>query len=105
MERAYARRHDGRETLQQTELRQHLMWSHTHFLAAALDMLSSSLPQATVIACDRGEWADSVIFPLDHKPLVAFKTIYGTATDGSKFRSESSGFDGRHKDTGIRTGS
>ena len=51
----HPRRHDGLETLQQTELRQHLKWSHTHFLAAALDMLSSSLPQATVIACDKGE--------------------------------------------------
>ena len=74
----------------QEELKTHLKWSHAHFLAAALDILSSSLPQATVIACDKGDWADSVLIPLDHKPLVTFRTRYGTV-DGSRFRSEASG--------------
>ena len=79
----------------QVELRTHLKWSHSQFLAAALDMLSSSLPQATVIACDKGDWADGVLIPLDHKPLVTFRTRYGTV-DGSRFHSEASGFDDRH---------
>ena len=92
----HPRRHDGKDTLLRVELHQHLKWSHTKFLAAALDMLSSSLPQATVIACDRGDRADSVVLPLDHKPLATFQTRYGTASDGSRFHSEASGFDDRH---------
>ena len=92
---AHPRRHDGKETLLQVELRTHLKWSHAQFLAAALDMLSSSFPQATVIACDKGAWADGVLIPLDHKPLVTFRTRYGTV-DGSRFHSEASGFDDRH---------
>ena len=50
---AHPRRHDGKNLLVQAELK-HLGWSHSQFLAAALDSLSSSLPQATVIACDKG---------------------------------------------------
>jgi len=92
---AHPRRHDGKETLLQVELRTHLKWSHNQFLAAALDMLSSTLPQATVIACDEGGWADSVVLPLDHKPLITFRSHYGTV-NGHNFRSEASGFDDRH---------
>ena len=90
----HPRRHAGKDTLFQQELKQ-LKWYHTDFLAAALDMLSSSLPQATVIACDHGKWADNLRIPLDHKPLVTFRTHYGTV-DGCRFHSEASGFDGRH---------
>ena len=60
-------------------------------------MLSSSLPQATVIACDKGDWANGITFPLDHKPLVTFRTHYGEGVNGERFRSEASGFDGRHR--------
>jgi len=90
----HPRRHNGQETLLQAELK-HLNWTRAHFLAAAIDMLSSSLPQATVIACDEGDWAEGVLFPLDHKPLITFRTHFGTV-DGHSFRSEASGFDDRH---------
>jgi len=92
---AHPRRHDGKNALLQVELRTHLKWPHTIFLAAALDMLSSTLPQATVLLCDEGDWADSVLIPLDHKPLITFRSHYGTF-DGQNFRSEASGFDDRH---------
>ena len=91
----HPRRHDGKNKLLHVELQEHLKWSHSKFLAAALDMLSSSLPQATVIACDKGNWADNVLIPLDHKPLCTFRTRWGKV-DGSRFHSEASGFDGRH---------
>ena len=91
---AHPRRHDGKNLLLQAELK-HLGWSHSQFLAAALDSLSSSLPQATVIACDKGDWANSVAVGLDHKPLFTFKTFFGSVF-GSRFHSEASGFDDRH---------
>ena len=90
----HPRRHDGMNARQQEELKS-LHWSHTKFITAALDSISSALPQATVIACDQGKWADEIMFPLDHKPLATFQTLYGDV-DGARFRSESSGFDGRH---------
>ena len=43
--------------LLQKEL-EHLKWSHSQFTAATLDMFSSSLSQATEIACNKGDWAD-----------------------------------------------
>ena len=95
----HPRRHDGHNDLQTVEIRQHLKWSHNDFIAAALDAISSTLPQATVVACDAGTWADNAAIGLDHKPLATFRTTFGTARDGSRFQTEASGFDGQH----IRT--
>ena len=90
----HPRRHDGRFSLLQEELK-HLRWTHKDFLSASFDALSSARQQATVIACDDGNWANNIIFGLDLKPLATFRTQFGQA-GSSVFRSEASGFEGRH---------
>ena len=92
----HPRSHDKMNGIVNREI-QKLKWWHPDFLRGALDMLSSSLPQATVIACDKGDWANGITFPLDHKPLVTFRTHYGEGVNRKRFRSEASGFDGRHQ--------
>ena len=92
---AHPRRHDGKNQFVKDEL-QFLDMRGTDFIAAALDILSSSLPQATVIACDKDGWANDVVFSLDFKPLVTFKTYYGCDAIGGRFKSEASGLDRRH---------
>ncbi len=91
----HSRRHDGKDMLLQTELNQHLQWARSKFIVAAMDMVSSDLPQATVILCDVPGWEEGALFPLNGKPLATFRTHYGTV-DGLTFRSEASGFDDRH---------
>ena len=91
----HPRRHDGMQPHQVEEFKA-LRWSQDSFISSALDVISSALPQATVIACDKGPWADACLVPLDHKPLATFQTFYGTAVGGKVFETESSGFDGRH---------
>ena len=96
----HPRSHDKMNRTVHGEIQKLRWWRHD-FVRGALDMLSSSLPQATVIACDKGDWANGVLLPLDHKPLVTFKTHYGEGPTGERFRSEASGFEGRH----VRFGS
>ena len=72
-----------------------LGWSHRDFLETVLDVVSSELPDATVLACDKGDWCERLKLNMDAKPLVCFETKYGEH-GSSRFRSESSGFDGRH---------
>ena len=81
----HPRRHDGRFSLLQQEL-QHLRWTRKDFVSASVDAMSSALPQATVIACDDGNWANNIIFGLDLKPLPTFRTQFGQA-GSSVFRS------------------
>ena len=42
----HRRRHDDKNDILEEEMK-HLKWYHTSFIAAGLDMLSSSLPQAS----------------------------------------------------------
>ena len=82
----HPRRHDGMNARQEEELKS-LRWSRTKFITAALDSISSALPQATVIACDQGKWADEIMVPLDHKPLATFQTLYGDVDGAREARS------------------
>ena len=92
----HPRSHDKMNRTVHGEIQKLRWWRHD-FCRGALDMLSSSLPQATVIACDKGDWANGITFPLDHKPLVTCKTHYGAGVNGERFCSEASGVQGRHR--------
>ena len=51
-----------------------LQWSHLDFLEIALDAISSQLPDATVLACDTGDWCEHLKVNIDAKPIVCFQT-------------------------------
>ena len=90
----HPRRHDGQHEEMQ-ELYRRLRWSHRDFLETALDAVSSQLPDATVLACDKGDWCEGLKLNMDAKPIVCFETKYGEHAS-QRFFSEASGFDGRH---------
>ena len=60
----------------------------SRFLETVLDVVSSELPDATVLACDKGDWCERLKLNMDAKPLVCFETKYGEHGSG-RFRSES----------------